>query len=150
MKYEELGSNKQSKTWNDKNLAVGAEIEGRYIEKKTNVGPHKSNLYIIEDNKKTQWAVWGSTVIDGKFDVIALGKMIKIRFEGIQEGKSGKQFKAFTFYQGVDYPEDEGKVYNNIKSGPGSIVTPSKPMRERREPIVQLDEETEEPFDLAF
>ena len=91
-------------------LKIGDSIEGRYIEKNSNVGPNKSNIYILEDGGKTIGA-WGSTVIDGRMANVAIGKMVKIVYKGIQNSeKGGRKYKDFDVFQGIDVAGDEGKA----------------------------------------
>ena len=121
MKYQEVGGGSGATAWNDKNLTEGAILEGRYVDKKTGIGPNKSNMYILEDNKQKLWGVWGSTVVDGRFTSIAMGKMVKIQYKGQEKGKNGKTYKSYQFWQGIDSPEDEGQVYDNTRSGPSEL-----------------------------
>lgn len=93
----------------DKPLQVGDSIEGRYIEKKTNVGTRGSNVYVIETTGGERIGVWGSTVIDGRFEQIAVGKMVGIEYLGPQKTKDGKgSYNGFWVGQGIDTVGDEG------------------------------------------
>lgn len=96
--------------WNgkDSNLKENDELEGRYIDKEINVGPNKSNLYHIETDDGTVVKVWGSTVIDGNMDEIARGKYVRIVYNGLKKGKTGKEYKSYTIWEGIDTPGDEG------------------------------------------
>lgn len=87
------------------NFEIGEGVEGRYIEKKTGVGKHKSNVYVLEsDGKKI--GVWGSTVLDSKFERVAIGKMVAIAYAGEKEGKNGK-YHDFRIGVGIDTVGDE-------------------------------------------
>lgn len=98
-------------SWPEKGeeLSEGAFIKGRYIAKKENIGKNKSNVYVLEtdDNKKV--GVWGSTVIDSRFEGIAIGKMVQIEYlgEAISK-KSGSTYKDFKVGQGIVAVGDEG------------------------------------------
>lgn len=63
-------------------------IFGTYKAKKSNVGPNNSNMYMIrEDDKEEDTGVWGSTVLDGRFDEIPVGSRVKIDYLGEEKGK---------------------------------------------------------------
>jgi hypothetical protein len=145
--YEEVGG-QTDRMWNDKSLAVNATIEGRYIEKREHIGPNDSNVYLLETNDGEKVGVWGSTVIDAKFQNIAKGKMVKIKYLGPQVGASGKQFKGYQFWQGIMTAEDEGKVYEHAKSKPKPQDTEDGVDDEPFESEVSHDddEEDEVPF----
>jgi hypothetical protein len=88
-------------------LRVGDSIEGRYVAKKTNVGINKSNIYVLETNEGQKVGVWGGTVLDNKFQSIAIGKMVAIEYVGDRQGKSGgKPYHDFKVGTGVDYVGD--------------------------------------------
>ena len=80
-------------------------MEGRYIAKNTNVGKHKSNVYIVETDNGEKVGVWGGTVIDGRFDKIAIGKKVGIEYLGEKEGKNG-MYNNFWVGSGVDQVGD--------------------------------------------
>lgn len=71
-------------------------IEGVYIARRENVGPNNSNVYLIRTEEGDK-GVWGSTVLDGKFDDIPLNCEVQVEFTGMSEkaGKFGKHYKEF-------------------------------------------------------
>lgn len=76
-------------SWKPEN--VGDVVFGTYRAMKTNVGKHNSNVYVIqEDGKDETTSVWGSTVIDGRFEEIPVGSRVKIEYLGEVSGKSAK------------------------------------------------------------
>ena len=109
--YQEVGGGLNvERMWfgKDNPLKVGDSLEGRYVEKKTGVGSRGSNVYVIEVNGE-RVGIWGSTVINGRFETIAVGKMVGIEYLGIQKTKDGKgDYKGFWVGQGVDVIGDEG------------------------------------------
>lgn len=111
-KYNEVGGGLEvDRMWfsKDEPLKKGDELEGRYVEKKTGVGPRNSNVYVIETSEGEKVGIWGSTVIDGRFETISIGKMVGIEYLGIQKTKDGKgEYKGFWVGQGVDVVGDEG------------------------------------------
>lgn len=80
----EAGSN-TGNTWKPDEQKV---IFGTYKAKKVNVGPNNSNVYVIkEDDKEEDTGVWGSTVLDGRFEEIPIGSRVKIEYLGEEKGK---------------------------------------------------------------
>lgn len=72
-------------------------IQGKYILMKTNVGPNNSKMYMLEVEGKGQIGVWGSTVLDGKFEQIPRGSEVKI--ESLGKTKSEKTGREFDNYK---------------------------------------------------
>lgn len=74
----------------------GEEIIGRYVAKKENVGINNSNVYVLDvDGSDEPVKVWGSTVLDSRFEEIRIGYDVKIEFLGHKKGKSPKPYKDF-------------------------------------------------------
>jgi len=71
----------------------GDFVEGLYINKETNVGQNKSNIYYIEkleDHDVVQ--IWGTTILDQRMTPVRVGQQVKITYKGLGEkGKGGKQ-----------------------------------------------------------
>lgn len=88
--FIEAGSG-SSKAWDREGVLVGL-----YAGKKTNVGPNNSNLYLIEvEGEEEQIGVWGSTVLDGRFEEIPEGSLVKIECLGKETSKRGNQFTNY-------------------------------------------------------
>lgn len=80
-------------TWNPDEQKI---IFGTYKHMKTDVGINKSNVYIIqEDDKEESTSVWGSAVLDSKFEEIPVGARVKIEFLGRVKGKSPQPYKDY-------------------------------------------------------
>jgi len=109
--YTEIGGGEKVDSYfpeKGQELVEGEGIEGRYIEKKTGVGKHKSNVYVLDcDGKKV--GVWGSTVLDSKFLDIAIGKMVAVAYAGEKEGKGGT-YHDFRVGVGIDTVGDENPL----------------------------------------
>lgn len=89
-------------------LKAGDSIEGRYIEKNTNIGDNNSTMYILEVGNEMV-GVWGSTVLDTKFKSIATGKMVAIEYLGKKKSETGaRTYKDFWVGTGIDTIGDEG------------------------------------------
>jgi len=85
--------NTSGSTWNPDEQKV---IFGTYKSMKSDVGPNHSNVYIIqEDDKDETTSVWGSTVLDGRFEEIPQGSRVKIEFLGREKGKSPQPYKNY-------------------------------------------------------
>jgi hypothetical protein len=86
------------RNWPEKgvDLTEGDSIEGVYVSKKENVGANSSNVYVLKTDEGELVGVWGSTVIDAKFENIALNTEVAIEFVGMKTPKKGgKQYKDF-------------------------------------------------------
>lgn len=68
-------------------------VEGLYINKETEVGENKSNIYYIEQlTDHTVVQLWGTTILDQRMIPVKLGQQVKITYKGLGEkGKGGKQ-----------------------------------------------------------
>ena len=78
------------------------ELNGIYIERKQNVGRHQSNVYIIETADGTPKSVWGSTVLDTKFQEIPLHSEVWIKCLGEVNGKGGSTYVDYS----VEYDDE--------------------------------------------
>ena len=95
--WVEAGSSSDSETW--KPEAVGDTLQGTYTSLKTNVGMNNSNIYMVttktEGKEDQLWSVWGSAVLDTKFEAIPVGSLVKVEFLGLEKGKGPKPYKNF-------------------------------------------------------
>jgi len=69
-------------------------ITGIFTERKENVGPNNSKLYVLDVNG-TKTAVWGSTVLDTKFESVGLNEEVEITPLGKKTGKNGKEYSDY-------------------------------------------------------
>lgn len=107
----EAGSS-SDETW--KPESAGDTVEGKLVRKLENVGANSSNMYYLEQeaaNSETLTiSVWGSAVLDTKFEEIPMQSMIKIEFLGNVKGKSPKPYKDFkVLYKAPDDWFDQAK-----------------------------------------
>lgn len=86
--WKEIKPN-MSEAWNGKALDPNSSIDGEYVQKKTEVGPNKSNMYTLRQENGEAIDVWGSTVIDSRFAMVKEGSYVKITFLGEKQGKRG-------------------------------------------------------------
>lgn len=110
--WTEAGS-ASDETWKPEN--AGDSVTGKLVKRRENVGANSSNMYYLEqeaDNgDKLVISVWGSTVLDTKFEEIPLQSQIKIEFLGSVKGKGPKPYKDFkVLYKAPDnWVEDAQK-----------------------------------------
>ena len=80
-------------------------VQGVFVDMKTDVGPNKSNMYTLK-TKDGEVDVWGSTVLDSKFEQVPRGAEVRIEFLGMAEGKSGKEYADYKFqYREVPFQD---------------------------------------------
>lgn len=70
-------------------------VMGKYKNKKEDVGPHSSNVYVLETEEGESVSVWGSTVLDNKFSEIPLGSTVYVESLGKTKGKNGTSYKDY-------------------------------------------------------
>lgn len=80
-----------STTWDRKE-----PVQGVFVNMQTHVGPHKRNIYTLK-TKDGEVDVWGSTVLDSKFEQVPRGSEVRIEFLGMAEGKSGLEYADYKF-----------------------------------------------------
>lgn len=74
------------------------EIIGTLTEKKNDVGPNHSKLYVLDvDGVST--AVWGGTVLDTKFAQVEVGCEVKIVPLGKATSKAGKEYSDYQVFK---------------------------------------------------
>lgn len=71
-------------------------VQGFYVHKAENVGPNNSMMYTLR-TKDGDISIWGSAVLDSKFDQIRIGDEVRVEFTGLSDksGKFGKPFKTY-------------------------------------------------------
>lgn len=70
-------------------------VMGVYKAKKEDVGPHSSNVYVLEQEDGESISVWGSTVLDNKFSEIPLHSTVYVESLGKARGKNGTSYKDY-------------------------------------------------------
>lgn len=89
-----------STTWDRKE-----PVQGVFVNMRTDVGPYKSNMYTLK-TKDGEVDVWGSTVLDSKFEQVPRGAEVRIEFLGLAEGKSGEEYADYKFqYREVPFKD---------------------------------------------
>lgn len=111
----------------DKSVYLGEILTGYYVGKKTDVGQNSSNLYEIQmsdagPNLGRKVAVWGSQLLDGRFDEIPQNCMVRITCLGIAQPKTPKG-RAYMNFK-VEYDKTATRPANMVEAtAPGAVAT---------------------------
>ncbi|SRR5258708_3733956 len=76
----------------------GDSVEGKYVERKSEIGKYKSNIYVIEQENKEEIGVWGNKMIDDFFMHLPLNTWVQLVYLGEKEGKNGQSYKTFDMF----------------------------------------------------
>lgn len=101
--WQEVGSSGESETWDKQGTLIGV-----YKRHKTDVGPNDSNVYEVEaivDGEPKLYSVWGSSVLNSKFEQIEVGSLVKI--EALGETKSAKTNRTYNDFKISIKPVDK-------------------------------------------
>ena len=85
--WTEVGSGPKYEMWDEN---ADKTFTGKYLEVRNNVGKNKSNIYVLEIENGEKRGVWGSTVLDGKFENIELNSLVRINYLGKLAGKDAR------------------------------------------------------------
>lgn len=94
-----------TETWN-KDLEIGAEIEGVYIKKetiKTQFG--ESEKYVIETKDGKKMGIFSSASLSRQFANVPEGSYVWVTYKGEETSKNGRPVKSYS----VDYDDDYQK-----------------------------------------
>ena len=121
--------------WDFRNQST---IQGLYVAKKENVGENKSNIYVLNvANEKV--GVWGSVVLDSRFEQIAIGSEVKIEYLGKVESESGGRayhnFKVFR--RPAPFEEVQGK--SNVGEVNEAAQIASQEVKEEEIPVIESE-----------
>lgn len=95
--WEKVGGGAQAEAWDFKN--GNKTVTGVYVEKRTNLGPKQSTMYILEQPDGSLVGVWGSVAINTKFDNVQVGDEVKIDYLGLTKSKSGNSYHNFDLFR---------------------------------------------------
>lgn len=91
IRWDEVADKGQEQT-----LYLGPTVQGLYVDKKMNIGANKSNLYEIEIADGRKVSIWGSALLDGKFDLIPMGSEVRVTYLGMEKAKqSARSYRTF-------------------------------------------------------
>ena len=92
-------------TWN-KDLAIGATLEGVYIKKEIFDGKYGSTeKYVIEKDDGEKLGVFSSASLANQFKNIPEGSYVWIEYKGEETSKNGRPVKVYA----VDYDDEYKK-----------------------------------------
>lgn len=88
-------------------IFLGESVTGYYVNKRDGVGQNSSAVYELKLENGELISFWGSGLLDGKFDIIPLGCMVRVTYKGIAQPKTpaGRAYQNFT----VEY-DDTARV----------------------------------------
>lgn len=94
--WKEVGGQSQLDMWDE---VAEKSIEGIYTEKRSHIGKNNSNIYVIKLSDGNSKGVWGSTVLDGRFENIPVGSEVRIVFNGKVSGKDARgAYKSYSVF----------------------------------------------------
>ena len=77
----------------------GDTLIGTYEQFKSNVGPNSSMLYFIREDSGKEWVVWGSEILDRRFESIKPKQVVKIVYLGKKKSeKSNREYHDYEVY----------------------------------------------------
>lgn len=80
------------KTWDREGVLIG-----KYISKQDNVGPNNSTMYKLQvEGEDDTTGVWGSTVLDSRFEEVPVGSLVRIECLGKEVSKRGNSFTNYS------------------------------------------------------
>lgn len=94
MEWEKIEGQPMSTThdFNEK-----SEFVGIYQGNQSNVGENNSNVYnFLAEGEPV--SIWGSAVLDSRLANLTGGEEVKIVYEGMAEGKNGRNYKDYSVY----------------------------------------------------
>lgn len=106
----------------EKTVFIGNIVGGYYTGKKEGVGQNNSTVYeITMKDSGEKYSIWGSGVLDGKFEEIPLNCEIRITCLGTQQPKTagGRAYLGFK----VEFDKDSVKPANLVSAGETSAAT---------------------------
>lgn len=100
----EAGGGDQNPTWDGQGV-----IQGTYVKQQSGVGPNKSFLYTLE-TAEGPMGIWGSTVLDTKFENIPVGCLVRVEFIGMKQGKRSEYKDYLVQYKQKTAPQADSNV----------------------------------------
>ncbi len=90
----------------------GESVEGLYINKETDVGSNKANIYYFEKLKDHEVVqLWGTTILDQRMIPVKIGQQVLITYKGL--GEKGKGKNAPHIWK-VEYKDVDGMSSEEI------------------------------------
>src|SRR3990167_7352487 len=76
-------------------------LKGIFIEKRENIGPNNSNMYIFENaDGNERVAIWGNTLLDTRLKNCVAGQEVGLEYMGIAKSeKTGREYHNFKIFK---------------------------------------------------
>lgn len=113
----------------DKSIYLGNVLTGYYVGKKEDVGQNNSTIYEFElsdlgPNLGRKVSIWGSALLDGRFEEIPLNCMVRVTCLGSQQPKTPKG-RAYMNFK-VEFDKDSRRPANfNEVAGGTAVAAPA-------------------------
>lgn len=109
--WVEIGGGEATDMWNREGT-----ITGKVKSRKSGVGPNNSMVYQIETDKG-EIGVWGSTVLDTKFEQIKDGDNVRIEYLGKAKSQRGGEYHDYkvSVKPADDKPVSDEPVSDEVK-----------------------------------
>jgi len=102
--WEKVSNGEQAEAWKFKE---DKSVQGRYVEKRENLGPKNSVMYILEKGDGSLAGVWETAALRTKFESVQIGDEVKIDYLGVAKSKAGNTYHNFDFFKRAGGPVDE-------------------------------------------
>lgn len=89
-------------SWNTKDLAEGATLEGRYEGKEIFEGNFGETIKYVITAGEESYGVYGTASLNRQFKNIPEGSYVWITYKGLTTSKNGRQVKDFS----VDFDDE--------------------------------------------
>jgi len=94
--WEKVGGGEQANAWKFKE---NKSTSGIYVEKRINLGPKQSTMYILEQPGGDLVGVWETTALKSKFENVKVGDEVRIEYLGMAKSKMGNNYHNFELFK---------------------------------------------------
>lgn len=143
----------QPKNADDKSIYLGPVVQGFYKSMKTEVGKNASNIYEFLLANGQVVGIWGSGLLDGKFESgnngrpIPIGCEVRISYQGIKQPKTpaGRAYQDFL----VEF-DVESKMPANLVPATAPVAPVAPRSTVNAAPIAPAAQPSKETFGEGF
>ncbi len=118
VRWNEVATSKQENT-----VYIGPVLQGIYERRKDDVGPNDSKVYEIRMADGSLNSMWGSDLLDGKFEKVPLGSEVRITFLGVAQPKTPKG-RAYNNFK-VEFAPPAPQTMREATSEPSNVAGPA-------------------------
>ena len=95
--WEEINPMSDIPVWEYKK--PGDEVMGVLQKVDKDIGPNHSRIYTIKQPDGSLIKVWGTTLLDTRFDFVAIGEKVRVVYQGKKDSqKGGRSYHDFKVY----------------------------------------------------